>query len=87
MSTALDSETTMQLVVLEEMFNEELHCESTHQESVCSVTVTHRSIGCTDPLVVCFNSAKNALNKMEEGGWYCGDCELPIEVCWRIIPI
>ncbi len=85
MSTQAD---TFELIQLEEIWGEDLKCESQHldENRVCSGLVTHVVYSCTPPWHVCSASA-GWYRIWAAEGWDCDDCGEMIAECWRIVPI
>lgn len=83
-----NSTTNIELVILEDLFNQECSCESRcHPLKPCSTHVTHLSINCDGKRKVCEAAAEYALTCIESERDFCSKCELPCSVCWSIIPI
>jgi hypothetical protein len=87
-----DSE-TLEIVNLESLLSDELHCESPHHPSAkgfndagCTIRVTHRITGCVLGALICESRAVYKIHEMNRGT-ICADCRRLASECWRIIPI
>jgi len=92
--TMLETDATRftELVLLEETWNEECKCESTHADKdnrFCSGSVTHRGfISCSGESVnLCSNAAQAWKRWMLPGETECCYCSRPNNECRKVIPI
>jgi hypothetical protein len=80
---------TVDLILLEAAWKDELKCESPHDwyNPVCSVDVTHAAFSCeVHGAKVCLATYKNRIRAQEEGQ-VCEQCLRPGSVCWSYRPI
>lgn len=68
------------------LLEDELRCEMGHQDSTCSIEVTHAAIDCKRARNICFNAAQNIVERMG-AGVTCVHCSAFAKDCWRVVPI
>lgn len=81
-----DSQTDIEIIALEELFNEESHCEMSHTESRCSAAVTHVAVDCRRQFLIC-SSAHAIIQKMIKQRAKCVHCDKSASSCWRVVGV
>lgn len=80
---------TLERVDLEELWNDELKCQSKHEfarNPICSVVVTHRVTWCGGAFFFCQLAADRNYEFMEIPG-SCGGCGKLAKDCWKLYPL
>lgn len=72
--------------LLEDLFEQNVECESPHTATVCSIEVTHRYSSCAGEWNTCWNSAKPKIEELH-GPFRCTRCKQDVLECWTIRPI
>ena len=72
-------------LILSVIIDDEPACQIEHQQTICSVEVTHRLISCRNSILMCANAAKTQTAKRNSGG-RCRHCHRRAGVCWKILP-
>jgi hypothetical protein len=74
----------LEIVQLEELFNEESKCQMKHTHSSCTTEVTHVAIDCKKQVLVCANGAE-LIEKMIKLKHACRACNKSAADCWRLV--
>ena len=79
----------LEIQSLEELLNDDCKCESEHEESQCSYSVTHLVVTeCGTEGRICLNAYKIVAPRLNHSDYYCAYCGQDHDVCvWTIRPI
>ena len=79
---------SVELVLLEAAWKDDsLKCECDHEESRCSVKVTHRVIACNADVLLCANAADMHRRAMKDPTAHCHGCQALVSLCWRLVAV
>lgn len=78
---------TLELVNLENLWNEELACEFPHRRTPCSEVIVAEATSCFEHYHVC-QAATNLLRTfMMRPDAHCVGCGRHVFVCWKVLPV
>ena len=82
---------TLEIVDLEKLFEDELHCQVEHHPKLpsCSIEVAYVGNDCQVTLLLCKNYVEGVEGFWDqvEAGHLCSKCNRTAKVCWRVVPV
>ncbi len=68
------------------VYGEDMHCQSPHEFSECTVTVVAVMTTCIQQILVCQGAADYIQDYIDKWAYHsiCRDCTRLAETCWRL---